>query len=140
MLVKYLFKYISKGAYRIRYSITATNSSETPSDNIDDCSINEVQRFVDGRFICPHEAAWRILNFEIHQRNPAVQVLAVHLQGKQNITFNNKKRLAEIVTNPCTIKTTLTEWLKKNQIDADGRHLRYIDYLSEYRWDTSSKS
>ncbi|GJU81634.1 DNA helicase, partial [Tanacetum coccineum] len=58
------------------------------------------------RYICPHEAAQRIFSFDIHELNPAVQVR----------------------------KTTLTEWLHNNRIDDTGRHLTYLNYLSEHKW------
>ncbi|KAK1434099.1 hypothetical protein QVD17_11017 [Tagetes erecta] len=140
MMIKYLFKYISKGAERIRFKITKTLTSPlNVEQNQNTSNIDEIKNFVDGRFICPHEAAWRILNFPIHHRNPPVQVLAVHLENMQNITFRDNHQLLNIINDPKQKRTTLTEWLYNNQIDKTGRHLRYIDYLSKYRWSLSSK-
>ncbi|GJR71017.1 DNA helicase [Tanacetum coccineum] len=45
--------------------------------------IDEIQNFVDGRYICPYEAFWRIFKFKIHSRQPAVQILSVHLENMQ---------------------------------------------------------
>ncbi|XP_076936001.1 uncharacterized protein LOC143602926 [Bidens hawaiensis] len=92
MLIKYLFKYISKGTNRIRYKITKfpnndTVSNESPSD------VNEIQNYIDGRFICPYEAYWRIFNFMIHDRNPLVQVLFVPLENSHNIIYILKGKL-----------------------------------------------
>ncbi|KAJ9559006.1 hypothetical protein OSB04_013620 [Centaurea solstitialis] len=139
MMIKYLFKYISKGADRIRAQITQSldeHSNNTPNKTK---QINEIQNFVDARFICPHEAAWRIFDFDIHNRNPAVQVLAVHLDKMQTITFKDTQSLRNIITNPMTKKTTLTQWLHNNQIDDRGRHLTYLDYTLEYKWVTQGK-
>ncbi|XP_022031962.1 uncharacterized protein LOC110933028 [Helianthus annuus] len=139
MLIKYLFKYISKGADRVRYAVTRTAESSSQSDTNVVENINEINNFVDGRFICPHEAAWRILQFPIHNRNPPVQLLAVHLEHMQNVTFKDNQKLQQILTNPATSKTTLTEWLRNNQLDPSGRDLRYIDYVSRYKWEPSGK-
>ncbi|KAK9063108.1 hypothetical protein SSX86_016978 [Deinandra increscens subsp. villosa] len=140
MMIKYLFKYISKGPDRVRYSVTskpdAANASSSSSVEV----IDEIQNFIDGRFICPHEASWRILNFPIHHRDPAVQVLCVHLPGQQNITFRDRNSLTDVVGNPMSRKTTLTEWLSNNIRHPEGRHLRYVDYLKVYRWDCSHKT
>nr|GEU82985.1 DNA helicase [Tanacetum cinerariifolium] len=43
-------------------------------------------------FICAHEAYWRILKFDIHRREPAVQILAVHLEDMQRVTFRDQDR------------------------------------------------
>ncbi|KAL3635911.1 hypothetical protein CASFOL_020458 [Castilleja foliolosa] len=134
MMIKYLFKYISKGADRIRFRISSSgDAADTGVDTIVP-ELNEVKNFVDGRYICPHEAAWRILNFPIHERTPSVETLAVHLEGMQNVTFKENLRLQTIIQNPSFGKTTLTEWLKSNKRDAGGRDLTYLNYCSKFRW------
>ncbi|KAL3638423.1 hypothetical protein CASFOL_017794 [Castilleja foliolosa] len=96
--------------------------------------VNEVTNYLDGRYICPHEAAWRILNFPIHERNLAVEILAVHLEDMQSVTFNENLRLQAIVRNPSFGKTTLTGWIESNKRDDRGLHLTYVTYCSKYRW------
>ncbi|KAK9073669.1 hypothetical protein SSX86_006263 [Deinandra increscens subsp. villosa] len=93
---------------------------------------DEIQNFVDGHFICPHEASWPILNFPIHQRVPAVQALAVLLEGKHNVTFRDRSLLANLVSDAAGRRKALTEWLHANTVDQSGCGLKYIDYLSEY--------
>ncbi|XP_021995566.1 uncharacterized protein LOC110892723 [Helianthus annuus] len=57
LLIKYLFKYISKGADRIHYKITRAPTETQSAQQCDSNQQNEIQNFLDGRFICPHEAA-----------------------------------------------------------------------------------
>ncbi|XP_021996164.1 uncharacterized protein LOC110893362 [Helianthus annuus] len=145
MLIKYLFKYISKGADRIQFALTRDRQTGEPADIPE--VINEIKNYTDGRFICPHEAVWRIFSFPIHHKNPPVQVLAVHLEGKQNLTFKQSQWLSDITSNSNIGKTTLTKWFvnntneisNENNSGLSGVNLRYIDYLSMYRWDMSSK-
>nr|XP_043638232.1 uncharacterized protein LOC122609239 [Erigeron canadensis] len=149
MLIKYLFKYISKGVDRIKFQVSKQTASKS-SENSEQSStvVNEIDNFVDGRFICPHEAAWRILNFPIHHRNPAVQILAVHLERKQNVTFRALQKLSTVVSNRAITRTTLTEWLANNRrelacntpAEQSGLHLKYTEYPSEYTWHANSKS
>ncbi|XP_022041450.2 uncharacterized protein LOC110944034 [Helianthus annuus] len=139
MLIKYLFKYISKGVDRIHYKIKSSPAGNDVVQNTEYSRLDEIQNFLDGRFICPHEASWRIFNFDIHDRNPAVQVLALHLENMQNVSFRHKDVLDNVANNEFIKRTTLTEWLSNNVWDVSGRHLRYIDYLNEYRWDLESK-
>ncbi|KAJ0504812.1 putative helitron helicase-like domain-containing protein [Helianthus annuus] len=147
MLIKYLFKYIAKGVDRIRFALTSDRDTSSNEVINEVPVVDEIQNFMDARFICPHEATWRILAFPIHHRNPPVQVLAVHLEGKQNLTFKQSQRLNDITNNPNTGKTTLTEWLSSNTSEmlggstssVGGLNLRYIDYLSKFRWDLTKK-
>ncbi|KAL3616054.1 hypothetical protein CASFOL_040348 [Castilleja foliolosa] len=101
--------------------------------------IDEIKNYVDGRFICPHEASWRILNFPIHARNPAVELLAVYLEDMQNVTFAENLRLEAVIRNPLFGKTTLTEWICSNCRNRDGRTLTYVNYPTKYRWDRKAK-
>ncbi|GJX43991.1 DNA helicase [Tanacetum coccineum] len=78
MLIKYLFKYISKGPDRILERIS--NSKASTSTVGTTKQIDEIQNYVDGRFICPFESCWRIFDFPIHCRELAVQILNVHLE------------------------------------------------------------
>ncbi|GJU43618.1 DNA helicase [Tanacetum coccineum] len=54
MIIKYLFKYISKGPDRILAKISNSDESTTATGNIP--RIDEIQNYVDGRLICPYEA------------------------------------------------------------------------------------
>ncbi|XP_071713193.1 uncharacterized protein [Rutidosis leptorrhynchoides] len=123
ILIKYLFKYISKGSDRIAARIPKPLGSSSSTNAERSSNIDEIQNFVDTRFICHHEAAWRIYNFLIHYREPAVQILSVHLEDMQLVTFRSNQRLQSVVRNPASKKTTLTEWLIYNRDSADGRHL-----------------
>ncbi|XP_042756614.1 uncharacterized protein LOC111880258 [Lactuca sativa] len=151
MLIKYLFKYISKGADRIRYTLQkaeSTNQSSTAlpttshnrPENEDICVVNEVQNFLDGRYICPHEAAWRILDFRIHQCHPVVQILTVHEENMQQWMFNEENTIPEVLSNPNSSITTLLAWFESNARDAKGHDLTYLDYPKSYKWEKSSKS
>lgn len=43
---------------------------------------DEIARYQMGRYISSNEAVWRILGFPIHEREPAVIHLAIHLENK----------------------------------------------------------
>ncbi|XP_022040220.1 uncharacterized protein LOC110942764 [Helianthus annuus] len=141
MMIKYLFKYISKGVDRVRFAVRRSESYSPSISSDAPPIIDEIQNFLDGRFICPHEASWRILDFSLHERSPSVQVLAVHLENMQNVTFRERSRLQSVISNPSFGKTTLTEWFSNNdkESESDGFDLTYNDYPSRYRWELSAK-
>ena len=140
MLIKYLFKYISKGTDRIAARVIKPIGDPGPSSSVPKIQIDEIQNFIDGRFLCPNEACWRILDFPIHHREPAVQILAVHLKDMQRISFRDKEPLSRIATDDGRKLTTLTEWFTYNKLFEDGRHLTYLDFPSEYVWYEDSKT
>ncbi|XP_071704659.1 uncharacterized protein [Rutidosis leptorrhynchoides] len=102
--------------------------------------VDEVQNFIDARFICPHEACWCIFNFPIHHRELAAQILSVHLENMQLMKFRGKQSLQEIVENTEKKKNTLTEWLCYNASSLAGRHLTYLDFPFEFIWYQAQKS
>lgn len=72
--VQYLFKYIAKGPERI--SMTLENTS------------NEIKAYLDGRYVAPHEACWRIFKFKIVDRRPTITRLRnIFFSLNQNISL-----------------------------------------------------
>nr|GEV24287.1 DNA helicase [Tanacetum cinerariifolium] len=138
MLIKYLLKYISKGTDRVIANVTKPLPNDPSGSNTPAIQIDEIKNYVEARYIGPHEACWRILDFPIHYRNPPVQTLAVHLENMQQLKFQSKDSLQSIVSNP-TKKTTLTEWLEYNRRYIDGRHLTYLNFPSEYAWHAADR-
>ena len=80
------------------------------------------------------------MKFDIHHREPVVQILAVHLQNMQRITFRDKDRLASVINLPGKKNTTLIEWFAFNAANEMGRHLTYLDFPSEFVWYSDRKS
>nr|GEV23184.1 uncharacterized protein [Tanacetum cinerariifolium] len=136
-LIKYLFKYISKGTDKIAACVVRSDTHgdmNTPSTSRQSqIIIDEIKNYLDSRYISPHEACWRLFEFEIHYREPAVQVLAVHGKNMQRIVFRERDQLQSVANNPHK-KTTLSEWLDYSKFHTDGRHLTYLDFPFEYVW------
>ncbi|GJU56878.1 hypothetical protein Tco_1234644 [Tanacetum coccineum] len=113
MFIKYLFKYISKGTDRVvaRISMDRTNASATSASTSTSrprVVVDEIRNFLDARNISPHEACWRIFEFDIHYREPAVQILYVHLMNMQHIVFRERDRLDSVVLDTHKKKNLLT--------------------------------
>ncbi|GBP79936.1 hypothetical protein EVAR_75309_1 [Eumeta japonica] len=83
--IKYICKYINKG------SDQATFGVRNPND--------EVENYVNGRYISTSEAAWRIFEFPIHERHPTVLQLAVHLENGQRVYFTTETAV-QVAQNP----------------------------------------
>ncbi|GJR12822.1 hypothetical protein Tco_0795474 [Tanacetum coccineum] len=110
MLIKYLFKYISKGPDRILGKIDRQVGNPSSSMVEKHIQVDEIKTYVDGHFIFPFGACWRIFDYPIYRREPVVQILNVHLENIQRVNFRERDRLDVIVNMPDKKKTTLTEW------------------------------
>ena len=128
--VKYMFKYVFKGKDRTTASIQK----------------DETVKYVDARFIGASEAVWRLLKFRTHGQFPPVQALAIHLENMQRIW------VPEVEGEPVAVdwnraantRTTLTEWLRFNNEEAENvpdefRNVLYSDFPRFFTWNANAK-
>jgi Helitron helicase-like domain at N-terminus len=122
--VKYIHKYIYKGHDR------ATLEVEGPVD--------EVKSYLDARYISSIEAAWRIMENEMHLEWPAVYRLPVHLPGEHMVVYDPDDNPEDVVERAAAKETHLTGWFKanadENMVAAGAHDLLYQDFPSKFVW------
>uniref|UniRef100_A0A0L8I7D2 ATP-dependent DNA helicase n=1 Tax=Octopus bimaculoides TaxID=37653 RepID=A0A0L8I7D2_OCTBM len=101
--IKYIDDYIHKGSDAAMFSCQQENSRD------------EVTQYQVGRYISSNEAFWRnfFFYFTLHQRHPAIEQLAVHLENGQSVYFTNANA-AQLTQEPKD--TTLTAFFKHCQV------------------------
>ncbi len=72
-------------------------------------------------------------------REPAVQVLAVHLPFMNRVTFRDNQSLQSIIVDEMSKKSTLTQWMEINKVDTRAHELTYIDFPQKYVWNNNGK-
>nr|GEW97983.1 helitron helicase-like domain-containing protein [Tanacetum cinerariifolium] len=72
-------------------------------------------------------------------RQPAVQILYVHLENMQVVTFRYHQPLKVVANSEASKMTTLTEWFEYNKFNTEGHHLTYLDFPKYYVWYADSK-
>jgi len=119
--VKYIHKYIYKGHDRATVQVG---------------NVDEIQEYIDGRYIGPVEACWHLFEFPMHQELPSVYRLPVHLQNEQQVYFQGNDDLQDVLDRPSANKTRLTEWFKANQEypDTASQHF-YQDFPQHFVWE-----
>ncbi|XP_071723347.1 uncharacterized protein [Rutidosis leptorrhynchoides] len=160
-LMKYLFKYLHKGPDRAKVQILKQpqhssqdttpssqhpNSSNTHTSSKDPIPVlhgisqtkDEILAYLDCRYLSAYEAVWRIFEFPIHERNPPVQRLAVHLPGHNLVSYRDGVPI-RILQNPKVGKTTLNEWMETNKIYPEARGLTYQEFPSGWVWNSSDR-
>jgi len=81
--VKYLFKYINKGHDRESIVIERKASNDLTYVR----EVDEVKTYLDCRYISASEAGWRIFEFDIQYRTPAVERLMFYMPGEHTVFF-----------------------------------------------------
>ncbi|XP_006574078.1 uncharacterized protein LOC114416975 [Glycine soja] len=122
MSIKYLFKHIKKGYDRITTALVpAQNDDETTEQSID-----KVKHYLDGRYISPCEACWRIFSFQIHKRSPVAERLYFHLPSENSVIFEDDDDIDVLLSKPTIKESMFTSWLKANKIFHEGKYLTYL--------------
>jgi PIF1-like helicase/Helitron helicase-like domain at N-terminus/Helicase len=119
--LKYIFKYIYKGNDEAEVQLTNGEG------------FNEVENYIQARYIGPTEACYRILNYDICAQSHPVQLLEVHLENEQTVNFQD-----DITVEQVNRRTTLTEWFRLNSVSEEARQYKYIEIPHHYRWVSQS--
>ena len=113
-----MLKYINKESDQAVYNLQQSEGQ----------NYNEVDQYLEGRYVGSIEAFMRILHEPIHSSQPPVKQLAVHLENGQRVYFNEETAQG-VIDNPPD--TTLTAFLKLCQDNEFARSLKYPE-VPEY--------
>ena len=127
--IKYIFDYIHKGSDRAFCKL----KKETDKDNEE--IYDEITQYIDGRYLSPMEAAWRLQEFPLCGRSHTVFNLPVPIENKQKIVFEESK-INEALTK---WKTPLTAWFELNKLDSFANSIKYINIPQYYTFDPQTK-
>ncbi|XP_020111449.1 uncharacterized protein LOC109726322 [Ananas comosus] len=137
-MIKYLFKYVSKGPDRTRAviedNVTINEKGDRQYEEID-----EVKKYLDCRYLSAYEAMWRLFEFDIHFREPSVERLTIHLPLMHKVTYHASQFLEYVLNRPDIGKTMFTEWMHTNEIFEDARELTYAEFPTKWVWNAKDK-
>ncbi len=121
--VKYLYKYVYKGHNRAlavlqpEAGALQVAAPEAAAGGVDGNNVlvarDEVQNYLDGRYVNASEACHRVFAFDLHGMHPNVYRLAVHLPNEQTIYFPEGTTVGEAMMR--NNSTTLTRWCDFNR-------------------------
>ena len=121
--IKYVCKYICKGQDVLAYELKPKNAND------------EIECYQLARYISAPEAAWRILEFNIHEHSPGVEALSIHLPDQQIVNFDPVTETSQSVQNRQQNKlSTLEAYFELCQNDPDARELLYSEVPEHYTW------
>ncbi|XP_027941254.1 uncharacterized protein LOC114195057 [Vigna unguiculata] len=101
--------------------------------------IDEVQQYLDVRWICAPKALWKIFRFTIYQMNPVVERLQIHLPNRQQVRFYKHQNIKDVLNDDNNSKTMLTQFFALNQRDPQSRTFLYRKIPEHYCWNNRHK-
>ncbi|XP_050876133.1 uncharacterized protein LOC127079808 [Lathyrus oleraceus] len=120
--IKYLYKYVYKGPDRVAMEVHKGSY------------MDEVQQYVDARWICAPEAIWKIFRFTLYRLYPSVERLQIHLPNRHQVRFYDHQQIADVLNNERNSKTMLTQFFALNLRDPQARKYLYREIPKHYCW------
>lgn len=127
--VKYLHKYLAKPPDRAEVRLQMDGGID----------YNEIDAYLDGRYISTSEAIWRALKFKVHYQSPGVKRLQVHLPDSQYVIFAESSDIQSIVG--IEKMTSLLAWFAFNQQEDDlnpgcgpAKDILYADMVEDHQY------
>ena len=65
---------------------------------------DEINQYLDGRYIGASEAAWRLYSFNLHEESHTVYRLPIHLPGEHSISYSTDTSIHTILEQEHTTK------------------------------------
>ena len=91
---------------------------------------NEVEQFLNSRYISAAEDVWKLLNLPITDRSHAVVKLAWHLPDQHSLIY--QEGMEEEALMRGQLHTTLTASFEKNRLNESARSILYPDFPEHY--------
>jgi len=137
--VKYLYKYVYKGHDHGAF-VPVEQRGDGHPDAADPDIRDEISDYIDGRYVGPHEAFWRILGFSLHDNTPSVICLQCHLPDHQPVCFNPETDTIEsIIGSDAARRTSLTEFfIACQKYPVETRGLTYDCMPEKFVWNKGS--
>ena len=128
MSVKYLYKYLTKGNDTATFRVVISDG-----DNQTQINYDEIQQFINTRYVTPPEAVWMIFDFKKHDQMHTVYRLDIHLPAEQCVYFQNNSD-QQSLNQALKRESMLTAWFKLNLSDPEANHLNYLEVPYQYVW------
>jgi hypothetical protein len=69
--------------------------------------VDEIERYVDSRYLCVQKSAWRLVALPMHDAFPSIMRLRYHLPGEQTVIFDADDDLQQLIDNPVSNRSML---------------------------------
>lgn len=118
--IKYIYKYVFKG-----FDVMSVKIVNGVVQN------NEINNYLNCRYVSAPEAIWRMQEFPMHDRTHAVIRLPIHLENAIELTFDGGLEIAPEVEER-TLTTMLEAYFVLNATDSNAHQYLYAQIPEHY--------
>ena len=118
--IKSLYKYVYKGHDRVAMEVHRGSH------------VDEVQQYIDARWICALEALWKIFRFILYRIYQCVDRLQIHLPHHHQVRFYRHQRITDVLNDDRNSKTMLTQFFALIYRDRQARNYLYREIAKHY--------
>jgi hypothetical protein len=133
--IKYLYKYVYKGYDKCDMCLAYVTKKDTEhAERAEAYNIDEIQKHLDYRFVCPCEAVWHTLEFDTQGKSHHIERLPVHLKDEQVLCLDDDD-IPETEDDPIfDLNTKLTAYFDYNARLPEDERLYYFEIPRICRW------
>lgn len=129
--VKYIYKYVYKG-----YDCASVQFGRVNDDVNGSIQVDEIQNFLNGRYVGSTEAAWRIFEYPMHFQTHTIIRLDCHLPERQTVYFREGNEQQAVSSGR---KTKLLAFFELNSVDTSANNYLYSEIHRYYVWNDRDK-
>eukprot|EP00794_Sanderia_malayensis_P012595 gene12595-biopygen10032 len=129
--VKYIFKYIHKGNDMAHVEI---REGHEEANSRQDIVHDEIRQYLNSRYVGPHQAVYKLMQYEMHDKSHTIIRLAIHLPHQQPVYFTHPEQAAQRNTD-----SMLMAYFSLNQREENAHRYLYQDIPEHYTYNKSAK-
>eukprot|EP00794_Sanderia_malayensis_P011640 gene11640-biopygen9314 len=129
--VKYIFKYIHKGNDMAHIEIREGHEEANARQDI---VHDEIRQYMNSRYVGPHQAVYKLMQYEMHDKSHTIIRLAIHLPHQQPVYFTHPEQAAQRNTD-----SMLMAYFSLNQREENAHRYLYQDIPEHYTYNKSAK-
>eukprot|EP00794_Sanderia_malayensis_P002203 gene2203-biopygen1972 len=129
--VKYIFKYIHKGNEMAHVEIREGREEANAQQDI---VHDEIRQYLNSRYVGPHQAVYKLMQYEMHDKSHTIIRLAIHLPDQQPVCFTDPEQAAQRNND-----SMLMAYFSLNQSEQNAHQYLYQDIPEHYTFNKSTK-
>eukprot|EP00794_Sanderia_malayensis_P021395 gene21395-biopygen17171 len=129
--VKYIFKYIHKGNDMAQVEI---REGHQEPDAHHDIVHDEIRQYLNSRYVGPHQAMYKLMQYEMYDQSHTIVRLAIHLPDQHTVYFTDPDLAAHRNND-----SMLMAYFTLNQREQNAHQYLYKDIPEHYTFNKSTK-